>query len=293
MKLILSRKGFDSAAGGGPSPILPDDRPVSLPIPAPDERRYRDVRAPDGLALDRLLAKLGVSERVRRGGCHLDPDLDERAVEREPGWRPAFGSVGAAGSHLAGQGVGPGDLFLFFGWFRRFEVAGRKLRAVPGSDVHMIFGYLQVGRVYEPSSAEELPSWLRDHPHARPRLIGSTGNVLYTATDRLTIPGRRSRLPGAGLLPWSSHRVLTAPGKTRSRWSLPRAVFGDRQITYHSQRSWREGHFQAAGRGQEFVLEVSPAVLEWAAAILGEHGSGDNPTQGTGDRGQGEVASAR
>lgn len=33
MKLILSRKGFDSAAGKCPSPII-DGRPLSLPIPA-------------------------------------------------------------------------------------------------------------------------------------------------------------------------------------------------------------------------------------------------------------------
>ena len=33
MKLILSRKGFDSSYGKVPSPIFPDDRMLSLPIP--------------------------------------------------------------------------------------------------------------------------------------------------------------------------------------------------------------------------------------------------------------------
>ncbi|MEG3597355.1 MAG: hypothetical protein VX357_03850, partial [Pseudomonadota bacterium] len=33
MRIIFSRKGFDSASGGGPSPIV-EGRPVSLPIPA-------------------------------------------------------------------------------------------------------------------------------------------------------------------------------------------------------------------------------------------------------------------
>ncbi len=32
-RVILSRKGVDSAAGGRPSPILPDGRLFSLPIP--------------------------------------------------------------------------------------------------------------------------------------------------------------------------------------------------------------------------------------------------------------------
>ena len=35
MRVILSRKGFDSGAGGVPSPII-DGRPVSMPIPQED-----------------------------------------------------------------------------------------------------------------------------------------------------------------------------------------------------------------------------------------------------------------
>ena len=33
MKVILSRKGFDSSNGGYPSPIFPDGQITSLPIP--------------------------------------------------------------------------------------------------------------------------------------------------------------------------------------------------------------------------------------------------------------------
>lgn len=33
MKIIFSRKGFDASYGGYPSPILPDGRMISLPIP--------------------------------------------------------------------------------------------------------------------------------------------------------------------------------------------------------------------------------------------------------------------
>ena len=43
MKVILSRKGFDSSYGGYPSPILPDGRMVSLPIPLDDDIRYFDL----------------------------------------------------------------------------------------------------------------------------------------------------------------------------------------------------------------------------------------------------------
>ena len=33
MKLILSRKGFDSSSGGQANPIMPDGTVLSLPIP--------------------------------------------------------------------------------------------------------------------------------------------------------------------------------------------------------------------------------------------------------------------
>ena len=42
MKVILSRKGFDSANGGIASPILEDGAIVSFPIPAPDKNTACD-----------------------------------------------------------------------------------------------------------------------------------------------------------------------------------------------------------------------------------------------------------
>src|SRR5437763_11628659 len=43
-KIILSRKGFDSAAGGCASPVLPDGRLVSFPIPDDEGVPYGDLR---------------------------------------------------------------------------------------------------------------------------------------------------------------------------------------------------------------------------------------------------------
>ncbi len=37
MRIILSRKGFDSSNGGCPSPILPDGTLLSLPIPSKND----------------------------------------------------------------------------------------------------------------------------------------------------------------------------------------------------------------------------------------------------------------
>ena len=46
MKIILSRKGFDSGSGGYPNPIMPNGTLLPLPIPSKnDEIRYTDVKS--------------------------------------------------------------------------------------------------------------------------------------------------------------------------------------------------------------------------------------------------------
>ena len=115
MKLVFSRKGFDSSAGGIPSPLV-DDRPISLPIPTrmPTPTRYGDLSG--GMA--KLVSGLTEGRIDGDRPCHLDPDLDAGALARQPGWRGALGQVSAAQSHLSNNGVGPGDIFLFWGFYR-------------------------------------------------------------------------------------------------------------------------------------------------------------------------------
>jgi hypothetical protein len=125
MKVIFSRKGFDSAAGKVPSPII-EGEPISLPIPT---GRY-------GSETSYSIAGFGeIVERVTKGRilasdlCHEDPMY----------WngRWAFGQTGAAQAHLENNGVGVGDVFLFYGLF-----------ALDGRDRHhRIFGYLKVEEV--------------------------------------------------------------------------------------------------------------------------------------------------
>lgn len=76
MKVILSRKGFDSANGGIVSPIFEDGTMLSFPIPSKDHNKdkiaYHELTCNEVL-LNKILADLGY-----RGDeyCHLDPDLD-------------------------------------------------------------------------------------------------------------------------------------------------------------------------------------------------------------------------
>jgi hypothetical protein len=123
VKLILSRKGFDSANGGVPSPIFPNGSMYSIPIrQLGATKRYADLAKGDATAGNDIgtVVEHLTRGRVRAGDLvHFDPDLEASALPRGQGWRPCFGQTGAARSHLMGAGVGPGDLFLFFGWFRR------------------------------------------------------------------------------------------------------------------------------------------------------------------------------
>ena len=65
-RLILSRKGFDSSAGGGPSPILNDGRIFSLPIPQKEKspHRYLDLKFDEFNGED-FIKKLNVQFRLR------------------------------------------------------------------------------------------------------------------------------------------------------------------------------------------------------------------------------------
>jgi hypothetical protein len=104
MKIILSRKGFDSVAGGVASPIFQtDDRLISLPIPANGGNGipYEEIGFDDS-TLGAMIADL-TGERIWRSSrktAHLDPDLRRIARGRMPGWRPLFGQADRAQSHL-------------------------------------------------------------------------------------------------------------------------------------------------------------------------------------------------
>ena len=74
MKVIISRKGFDSSYGGVPSPILPDGRIISLPIPSNNDKDYlKDIYLED-IDLEKMVLDLrGNRNQIEK--VHLDPDL--------------------------------------------------------------------------------------------------------------------------------------------------------------------------------------------------------------------------
>ena len=267
MKIILSRKGFDSSSGGRPSPILPDGKMLSLPIPvAWDKLAYRDIIAPGGKTYAEIIRELDAGAKIERNGAHLDPDLAARSKPRPSDWLPAFGQIEGPATHLWNQGVSVGDLFLFFGWFRHTEVVADRIRFCgSASGFHAIFGYLQIGEVFLAHEDARLPGWLTDHPHAATVRRKRKRNTIYVAAPKLRF---HPSFSGAGVFEFDDCKVLTKKGESRSRWNLNPEIFRGVKISYHSDNSWKKGYFQSAGRGQEFVIHADEKIIEWAFGLI-------------------------
>ena len=266
MKVILSRKGFDSSCGGQASPILPDGTLLSMPIPSGDKQKYSELLWGDLSYLDiirQLKPKTTLNENSH---CHLDPDLRDITIFREKGWKPAFGQTGSSLTELRDNGVKEEDLFLFFGWFRQTEFYNGKLRYIPKSpDLHIIFGYMQIGGIVD--SVNQIPYWLKYHPHANLNNYKEAWckkqNIIYLPSERLSFA---PNLAGSGTFNFRQELVLTRAGYSRSRWVFPDSMQGI--PISHNPKGWKKDYFQSAARGQEFIMEASSSVMDWVKNII-------------------------
>ncbi|MFL0355681.1 hypothetical protein ACI5KX_04310 [Erythrobacter sp. GH1-10] len=237
MKIVFSRKGFDSSAGGGPSPIV-GGRPLSLPIPA-------------GTASATTYAELGLGEHAAKASrgklgpndlCHHDPMFCDDGT-------CVFGQHSAAQTHLEGQGVGVGDVFVFFGLFAE---------EVTREPHHRIFGYLRVEEVIR--LADEVPTELIDlkHPHAL--AMHSANDVIWRGE------GRAANRASDALR-------LTVPGGPPSLWQRPHWLKRG-GLSYHDREDrWlRGGKLRSVARGQEFVADIGrrQAPREWLDAMIAQ-----------------------
>ena len=277
MKLILGRKGFDSAHGGCPSPIL-DGQLCSLPIPDKESPTPYEKISFNGYSIAQIAQDL-TRRRVRPDeGAHLDPDLRSDSLAREPGWRPIFGQAGAA-QNLARHQTSPGDLFLFFGCFHQAEKIGGVFRFLrDAQNLHVIFGWLQVGRVMPATDGlvAEIP-WAAGHPHLTAP-ARYKNNTLYFASDRLSSIGMNAS--GGGIFERLVPELILSqrdPYLGCSKWRLP-LWFNPRDrppLSYHSKltrwtRCESSMSVQSAYPGQEFVLDLDhyPEARAWLRSIF-------------------------
>lgn len=237
MKIVFSRKGFDSGSGKAASPII-EGRPISLPIPATKEA----VVTYKSLGLGEVVEEVTKGKISRADFCHHDPMF----VNGEC----VFGQQGAAQAHLARNGIGPGDLFLFFGLFTDEHTRERH---------HRIFGYLKVERVCavaELSATDRADLRQLDHPHVVRALV--TNDTIY----------RGEGLHAAKANP---ELRLTRPGGPVSQWIVP-PWLPKLGLTYHGDtRRWaKSGELTLVSRGQEFVCDIGdhPEATAWVASAI-------------------------
>lgn len=296
MRIILSRKGFDSENGGYPSPILPDGTILSIPIPQKYNDRdympikYEDLRIPNSIqnyflqnnvqikSFKDLLSYLLYQFPIKYKGnlcflgdplfCHPDPDLFQNLLNYKSlqEWRPSFGQDGNFQTHLKKEGVGPGDLFLFYGWFRHTVISNGKLYyncSIP--DIHIILGYLQVDYVLTKKDEIKSKPWLNNHPHSYGKLLNSERNAIYVAKKKLDLDDKYA---GGGCFKFDDSLVLTEtnpkinPKKNLTIWKYDFIPI-EAEVSLHSEKNrFRdEKFFRSRGRGQEFVIKNSPQFV--------------------------------
>lgn len=241
MKLIFSRKGLDNISGGYPSPIS-DGRAISLPIPENDV----GCRSYASLVFD-FVESLTHGRIKASDIAHTDPLAQSGRVY--------FGQAGAAQAHLANNGVGVGDTFLFFGLFQDYPADRFHPDARPH---HRIFGLMEVEQVLHlgnPPNADlhRVPS---HHPHLHRGYFEN--NTVYVGQGCLGAPA-------TDLL------RLSLPAGPLSRWRVP-AWLAEYGMTYHGKSErWGDGTLDTTAPGQEFVCSIPQADREarqWLQQII-------------------------
>ena len=272
MKIILSRKGFDSANGGIVSPIMEDGTLISFPIPSDDKDNFEDLIY-CGQSYAKILQDLNYKEHSKYHNCHLDPDLTiDRRKNKIDGWCPIFGQVNSSAIYLLKNVEAQvGDLFLFFGNYHKVRYVDGKYQYIKktgdfysDNDLQLIWGYMQVGKIITDSEEQKQYYW---HPHSSDsyRTKGCHSNVMFMASDTLSF---NENMPGAGVLKFREDRVLTAKNCNKATW-VKRSVYDVNSVIGNRKNSSKiaDGIYYA-GIWQELGLKNTLECEEWAKSIV-------------------------
>jgi len=200
-RIVLSRKGFDSSAGGGFSPFDPETgKYIVLPIPQGagksyigNKLKYEEIKIENNYFqrcstsnLKELMEKTDRWPPKIKGKnpeyAHFDPWLVRcpwlsKDSDHNIG---AFGQVGGAQGVLNNRCVATGSLFLFFSGFKsikesKFDCIDINAQLLHREGAYFIYGWLRVGgepiisydeinsKINEPKLREALKE---RHPHA-------------------------------------------------------------------------------------------------------------------------------
>ncbi len=269
MKIIFSRKGFDSKAGGYPSLIFPDGTLFSIPIPDKEGQfKYKDLNFKyQNESIDSILNDL-TFQRINSGKkrecdytdekfhCHYDP----MPIEDQDFIGIAFGQQGTTEAHLRNQKIEEGDIFLFYGWFKKVEKNDGRWQYIQESpDIHLVWSYMNVGVINHLDNNEKKEKTLKKypfllkHPHME-TLYDNKQNTIYLSKDYK-------------IFNYDSKFCLTdlKKYKGRSTWRLP-ACFNHPEafsfIKKFDSDNNQDVIISFKGRGQEFVLNLEKIKSE-------------------------------
>ena len=294
MKVILSRKGMDSQYGGIPSPIIKSENGdwkfYSLPIPTENsDIKYDDLYHFDDIRVSNFINDVAPKSR-RYEFCHLDPDIRKSSLKERPvGWKRNFGQVKSAQSHLENNQIGIGDVFLFFGWFKKAEYLNGKFQYIKDKDYpngfHAIYSYLQINDIIKPN-IENSPKWLDYHPHVKFKNeseFNNVNNTIYVATELFNYP-KNFKKNGSISFVFSEDLILTKKGQpNRTLWELPIEFHPNNGVvlSYNPTHRWAIENNQAilksASKGQEFVFnDIATNVEEWCINLIKGHAYENN-----------------
>ncbi|MBQ6270006.1 MAG: hypothetical protein IJK61_07815 [Bacteroidetes bacterium] len=302
IKVILSRKGFDSSNGGFPSLILPEKdkdgfrKMISLPIPccskccnyekcksykySNDTRLYNMMsNLYNGKGKKRNTIKIKKNNKIvdeillsEATHCHLDPCLGNYSI-KELEKVGIFGQHGRAATEL--KDVRKDDIFIFFGLFNDVAVKDDKyiIKNKENGGRHVMFGYLQAGKIIDNN---KYYIEYEKHPHFCCCKI-KNNNIIYIARKRLKIDSKELDVAGYGMFKYDSKLDLTQqkPDKTywnSTRWScdnLPTCLKD--LIVPRLKYECKDNYFQSAPMGQEFVIEDNKEVEKWAIELIKKH----------------------
>jgi len=252
MKVILSRKGFDSSCGGSPS-LIYNNKLITIPIPGADsEIRYKDLIFEESINFIKVMKDLGITYYSE---AHLDPDL-RRSIygKRESEWRPIFGQDQASLSILESAKIGKGDLFVFYGWFRDVINSNGTFQYKKGAkDLHVIYGYFEIDEVIDLTKEDsKIPSFCSYHPHVVLKddyNKRSNKNTIFIASRNLSFDDSK---PGAAFFNYNERLVLTDLNKkNRSSWKLP--LFFKPKISNSDNTPKTDTMFNAAIKNESVV----------------------------------------
>lgn len=255
MKIIFSRKGYDTTNGGFPSPVFPDGTCYSLPIPGKyNDKTYADLEfVYNGDPIQKICNDL-TNFRIKINGktkhcdyfdskfrCHQDPCLiDDYFV---------LGQRGSALGHLVKKQIKQGDIFLFYGLFQKVKKDKGKW-IYKEKPFHLIYAALKIEHIiFFPEQDITKYPFLKAHPHF-------DKNFLKKYPKNGFFFGKNFRF-----FKFLRNRVLTdiEHYKGVSFWKLPINFDFAKYISFIKKVEIRDDKYSCLshwGYGQEFVLNT-------------------------------------